>query len=134
VTVLLDTHVWLWWNMAPEKIPAPLRKLIERASVENALVLSAISPWEVAVLVEKKRLVLAMDVAVWVDQALDESGLSVHPLTPAIAVASTRLPGSFHPDPADRIVVATARELGAVLLTKDERILAYSGVKSRWGS
>lgn len=132
MSVLLDTHVWVWWNVDPDRIPARLRKVIERASVDNALYLSAISPWEVAVLVEKKRLVLAMEVSVWVEQALDERGLSLYPLSPAVAVASTRLPGAFHQDPADRIVVATARELGAVLLTKDERILAYAGVESRW--
>jgi PIN domain nuclease of toxin-antitoxin system len=73
-----------------------------------------------------------MDTLLWIERALDEAGLSLYPLSPAVAVASNRLPGAFHSDPADRIIVATARELGATLLTRDEAILAYSGVKARW--
>ncbi len=132
MSVLLDTHVWVWWNSEPDKIRAGLRAVIEAASSKSALYLSAISPWEVAMLVEKKRLHLEMDTLLWIERALDEAGLSLYPLSPAVAVASNRLPGAFHSDPADRIIVATARELGATLLTRDEAILAYSGVKARW--
>jgi PIN domain nuclease of toxin-antitoxin system len=132
VSVLLDTHVWVWWNSEPEKIPARLRKLIETASTKDELYLSAISPWEVAMLVEKKRLRLEVEPLLWVETALEEAGLSLYPLSPAVAVASNRLPGPFHADPADRIIVATARALGATLLTRDALILGYAHVKSRW--
>ena len=132
MSVLLDTHVWVWWHLEPKKVPARLLKLIKAASASNELYLSAISPWEVSVLVEKKRLTLTMDVLVWVEQALAIPGLSVYPLTPSVAVASTRLPFAIHPDPADRIIAATALELGATLLTRDERLLACEGLAARW--
>jgi PIN domain nuclease of toxin-antitoxin system len=132
LSLLLDTHVWVWWHVEPARLPARLRKAIAAAGGRGELYLSAISPWEVAMLVERKRLPIATDVLGWVEQALDLPGLSLYPLTPAVAVDASRLPGEFHQDPADRIIVATARELGATLLTKDERILAYPGVSSRW--
>jgi PIN domain nuclease of toxin-antitoxin system len=132
VSVLLDTHVWVWWHLEPAKIPARLHRVIKTASADNELYLSAISPWEVSMLVEKRGLDLTMDVQVWVERALEIPGLSVYPLTPSVAVASTRLPFPIHPDPADRIIAATALELGATLLTRDERLLACEGLATRW--
>ncbi len=73
----------------------------------------------------KGRIRLSKDCLAWVQEALSAPGTSLVPLTPEIAVESSRLPGKFHGDPADRILVATARLLGATLLTRDERILAY---------
>ncbi|MBS2021361.1 MAG: type II toxin-antitoxin system VapC family toxin [Deltaproteobacteria bacterium] len=132
MSLLLYTHVWVWWHLEPDRIPARAHKLIAAAGRESALYLSAISPWEVSVLVEKRRLELNMDVLAWIERALELPGLSVYPLTPAIAVASTRLPFPLHPDPADRIIAATALELGATLLTRDERLLECDGVRARW--
>lgn len=125
--ILLDTHVWVWLCHADGSLPADLHALIEVERAEG-LCVSAISLWEVAKLVELKRLELPLEIAGWLDMALDASGVAVIPLTPDIAVASTRLPGDFHRDPADQIIVATARTRNLPLVTCDRRILAYPHV------
>jgi PIN domain nuclease of toxin-antitoxin system len=130
--ILLDTHVWIWLNTAPEKIPPPATEAIESVSGQDRAALSAISVWETAKLVEKGRLRLATDISTWVRDALDDPALRLLPLTPEIAVESTRLPGGFHPDPADQILVATARSVSATLITSDTRLLSYPHVRSLW--
>ena len=89
------------------------------------LLVSAITPWEIAMLVSKGRLALDRDVGEWVKAALALPGIRLEPLSPEIAIASTRLPGTIHADPADRIIVATVRQVGAILLTEDQRLLDY---------
>ena len=84
-----------------------------------------ISVWELGLLESKGRVHLHTSCAQWVEDALAMPGLTLAPLTPTIAIESTRLPGSFHGDPADRIIVATARTMGARLLTSDKNIRAY---------
>lgn len=91
--------------------------------------MSAISCWEVAKLVEYGRLTLSCPIAEWFDQALAYPGIQLLPLTPRIAVESTQLPGTFHRDPADQIIVATARVYDCPLLTTDDKILHYPHVK-----
>jgi PIN domain nuclease of toxin-antitoxin system len=91
--------------------------------------LSVISVWEVALLEAKGRVSLQMDCEAWVRRALAAPGLTLAPLTSEIAIQSTRLPGVLHGDPADRLIVATARAHGAVLMTKDRRLLAYGRAK-----
>jgi PIN domain nuclease of toxin-antitoxin system len=81
--------------------------------------------WEIGMLESKGRLLLNLPCEAWVREALKTPGLTLAPLTPEIAVDSTRLPGAFHGDPADRIIVATARRLGARLLTRDRKLLEY---------
>ena len=101
------------------------RTKAEIARVGNAgdLLVSAITPWEIGVLVSKKRIDLHRDTLVWIQDALSMPGISFVPLDPEIAVASTRLPFDMHPDPADRMLVATARHLGATLVTADKALL-----------
>ena len=124
--VLLDTHVWLWLISGDEKLTrSPSLPVIKQASSASSLLVSAISAWEVAMLEAKSRVDLEQDCMTWVTQALSAPGLSLVPLTPQIAVASTRLPGGFHGDPADRIIVATARALDATVVTRDRRITEY---------
>ena len=82
-------------------------------------------PWEIAMLVAKGRLTLTRDVQEWVDDALRQTCVALASLEPAISVASTRLPGALHGDAADRLIGATARRLGALLVTADGRLLAY---------
>ena len=89
------------------------------------MLLSVISVWELGVLEAKGRIRLHMSCDQWVREALATPGLSLAPLTPDIALESSRLPGSFHGDPADRIIVATARSFGARLLTRDRQMLEY---------
>lgn len=123
--LLLDTHVLVWLLAGSERLGPIARKRIQQASQADQLQLSAISPWELAMLVSKGRLALDRDVGDWLRDALTLSAIRVAPLSPDVAVASTRLPGDLHGDPADRIIVATARQLGATLVTADAALLAY---------
>jgi PIN domain nuclease of toxin-antitoxin system len=95
---------------------------------EDGLGVSVISCWEVAKLVEKARLQLSAGLSDWIDAALLYPGIHLLPLTPQIAVESTQLPGEFHNDPADPMIVATARTHDVPLLTADARIRAYEHV------
>jgi PIN domain nuclease of toxin-antitoxin system len=123
--VLIDTHVWVWLLNGDQKLNPKALKAIERSLSAEAVLLSAISPWEVAMLVSKGRLTLDRDVGEWVRTAASISGIRIEPITPEIAVASTRLPDELHPDPADRLIVATARHLGALLITDDQKLIDY---------
>jgi PIN domain nuclease of toxin-antitoxin system len=132
VKYLLDTHVWVWWNMRPAKLSGPVRSLISAPNKYEELLLSAISPWEFSKLLEKRRLAISCDPEEWIRQALEMPKLRLVSLSPVVAYRSTMLPQPFHDDPADQIIVATAREENATVLTSDERIRAYSHCKSVW--
>lgn len=123
--VLLDTHVWIWIMTGNSLLTSGFRRGFERILQEDGVFLSPISVWEVGMLVEKKRISIDMDVQEWVDQSLNIPGLKIAPITPRIAIASTRLPGVIHADPADRILIATAHEESFVFVTCDENILQY---------
>jgi len=124
--LLLDTHCWLWKQFGnTEKFSRQGRRLIEKATQSGDLRVSVISVWEIGMLEAKGRLALKISCTEWVNQALTTPGLSLFPLTPEIAIESSRLPGEIHADPADRILLATTRITGARLLTADERLLAY---------
>jgi PIN domain nuclease of toxin-antitoxin system len=108
------------------KLGRQAREAIHSACIEEQTVVSAITPWEIGVLVSTKRVELYRDVLEWVRDALALPGVRLWPLTVEIAVGSTRLPWEMHPDPADRILVATARSLGATLVTADGVLLEFS--------
>ena len=95
------------------------------ANETDLIGVSAISCWEIAKLVEYGRLELPCPLEEWFEQALSYPGVQLLALTPEIAIESTRLPGEFHRDPADQIIVATAKLYGCPLVTSDERILSY---------
>ena len=122
--VLLDTHTLVWLVHGDEQLSLAARRRIESAA---AVWVSAISAWEIGMLVAKGRLQLSRDVKEWIDEVLALPGVHVAPVGVEVAVASTRLPGEFHGDPADRIIVATARHLGATLVTADDKVLAWGG-------
>jgi PIN domain nuclease of toxin-antitoxin system len=126
--IVLDTHIWVWWVHGSEQLTSPQTQIIQ-ASETNAIGVSAISVWEVAKLVENRRLELPCSLRQWFDEALSYPGIRLIELTPAIAIESTRLPGDFHRDPADQIIVATARLYDCPLVTSDSRILKYPHVK-----
>ena len=128
--IILDTHIWVWWVHGNPKLTASHEKLIAE-NEETGLGISAISCWEVAKLVEKGRLVLPCPIADWLENALAYPGITLLPLTPEIAVESTTLPRSFHKDPADQIIVATARIHDCPLVTADQEILDYPHVQTR---
>jgi PIN domain nuclease of toxin-antitoxin system len=127
--ILLDTHAWIWWAASSPNLSKRAAKYINSA---DAIYISAISCWEVAMLVAKDRLVLDRDVEVWIDQALKLPRVRLVPLTPQIAVRSSKLDKTFTGDPADRIIVATALEYGYPIVSKDERIKKYSKVRVIW--
>ncbi len=129
---LLDTHTWIWWNMNPQKLSLKVKELIGNSSSYAEILLSAISPWEFCKLLEKKRVGISCDPEDWIKIALDMPKLRLIPLSPVLSYRSTVLPQPFHNDPADQIIVATAREENATILTKDEKILAYENVRSLW--
>ena len=129
---LLDTHTWIWWHMNPQNLSQKVKRLIRDTSKYDELLLSAISPWEFSKLLEKKRIGISCDPEDWINRALDMPKLRLVPLSPVLAYHSTVLPQPFHNDPADQIIVASAREENASILTKDERILIYKHVRSLW--
>ena len=124
--LLLDTHVWLWFALGDTgRLVAPVRKKIETAVHGGKLAVSAISVWEIGMLEAKGRIVLGSPCEKWVATALALPGLRLIGLEPEIAVASSRLPGEMHGDPADRMLAATARACDAVLATANERLVKY---------
>ena len=129
---LLDTHTWIWWNMHPENLSQNVKQIITATDKYKEMLLSVISVWEFFKLLEKSRLIISCDPQEWVREALIMPKLRLVNLIPSIAYKSTVLPQPFHDDPADQIIVATAREENAAILTKDERIHRYSQVKSIW--
>jgi PIN domain nuclease of toxin-antitoxin system len=127
--IVLDTHIWVWWVHGDEHLNKQQTDWLQE-NEEQGLGVSIISCWEVAKLVEYNRLTLPCPVAEWLDQALGYPGISLLELTPRIVVDSTHLPKGFHKDPADQLIVATARMLDCPLLTADVRILNYPHVST----
>jgi PIN domain nuclease of toxin-antitoxin system len=124
--LVLDTHLWIWYvENESKQFSRRIVPAVEDAVQRGDLVVSAISVWEVAMLEASRRIDLSLDVRAWVERALTFPGVRLKGLSPSIAVESTRLPGDPHRDPADRILIATARRLGAALVTCDTRILSY---------
>jgi PIN domain nuclease of toxin-antitoxin system len=122
--IILDTHIWIWWVHGDPKLPSNYYSFIQ-SHLPNGLGICSISCWEVAMLAERGRLTLPVPVDHWLWIALHYPGVSLLPLLPEVSVESTRLPGTFHRDPADQIIVATSRIYGCPLVTMDQRIRAY---------
>lgn len=124
--ILLDTHVLVWGVEENHHLGPSAFAAIDRELSAASVKVSAITPWEIAMLVEKGRLLLRRELSDWMSAVQALEGVEIVALTPDIAVESVRLPGIFHADPADRIIVATARILDAILTAADRTILAYS--------
>ena len=126
--IVLDTHIWVWWSQDENRLSRRQRELIQRNEADG-LGISVISCWEIAKLVEKSKIDLDSEIDAWFEKALAYPGIQLLELTPQIAIESTKLPGKFHRDPADQIIVATARIFDCQLLTSDGKILNYPFVK-----
>ena len=126
--ILLDTHIWVWW-VAEDTRLSSLQSNAITAHQSEGLGVSIISCWEVVKKVQLGKLRLDRAVEDWLDAALRYPGVRLVSLTPRIVVESARLPGEFHRDPADQIIVATARVLGCPYLTSDGRLRAYPHVQ-----
>lgn len=127
--IVLDTHIWVWWVNESAELTAGQRQALQ-AHIGAGLGVSIISCWEVAKLVERGRLQLTLPVERWLERALALPGVRLLELTPRIVVESTQLPGEFHRDPADQLIVATARIYDVPLLTADGKVLAYPHVQT----
>lgn len=126
--ILLDTHVWFWWVRAdPLLNPAHARHIA--ANQANGIGVSVISVWELALLHQKGRVTVDRPLPDWVRMALAYPDVRLLDFTPDIAIESVFLPNPFHKDPADRILVATARVLNIPIVTEDRKILAYPHVR-----
>ena len=126
--IVLDTHIWVWWVHGDQKLSLSAVQAIQ-ANESKEIGISAISCWEIAKLVEYSRLSLPCIIEDWFSQALAYPGIKLLQLTPQIAIESTRLTG-FHKDPADQIIVATARIYSCPLITADAKIVSYGNVQT----
>ena len=124
--VVLDTHAWMWLAEGRQDLQRRAVTMMETASESSLLRVSAISLWEIAMLEARGRLRFDIPCEDWIEAALGLPGLSLVPLTPGICVESTRLPGEPVGDPADRLIVATARMVSGTLITRDGRLLRYA--------
>jgi PIN domain nuclease of toxin-antitoxin system len=130
--IVLDTHVWVWWVSGSVALPDRVTSRLEQGMQDRSIRVSSISVWEVARLVARGRLELTMNVDDWVARSESLPFLEFVPLDNRTAIRSTQLPGELHRDPADRIIVATARALGATLVTKDDKLRRYPHVETLW--
>ena len=121
---LLDTHVLIWWLTDPDRLTLAQRQVVHAATGDSPLLVSDISLWEVATLFHLRRIRLTLPLREWLEKAVAPPLVRRLAISPAIAAELAALPDSFQRDPADRILVATARVLGATLLTQDRRIIA----------
>ena len=122
MSVLLDTHVLLWWLNDRARLSPAQRDIVNAVDSKSPLLVSDISLWEVAMLHSLGRIRLLIPLREWLDKAAAPPLVQRYGISPAIAAEVAALPASFHRDPADRILVATARVLGVTLLTQDRRI------------
>ncbi len=131
--IILDTHVLLWWVSGSDPLSATADKVINGTlSKGSEIIISSISAWEISMLISKSRLILSMDVESWFNEVSQIDGVRFVPVDNEIGIKSTALPGEFHKDPADRMIVATARKLAIPLVTADEKIINYEFVKTIW--
>ena len=124
--IVADTHVLIWMMQGSPRLGRHARDAFDQAARDKGVFVSAITPWEIALLVEKRRLFLEREVHVWLHDVLDIPGIHLAPLEPSLAIDSVCLPSNFHADPADRMIIATARYWSAPLMTADKAILDYA--------
>lgn len=125
--MLLDTHVLIWLDKGSPRLGAKCLKRINKAFDAGNLAVSAISFWEITMLVQKQRLEIQMEMDVWRKELL-ASGLREITINGSIAIRAGRL-SDFHGDPADRLIVATALQNSSTLATADQKILAWKNLK-----
>ncbi len=128
---LLDTHAWIWWVDQDARLGARTIAVLDSLPRDQRPFLCDISLWEVAMLAERGRLELDLPLGEWLDAAAHPRSVQLVTITPRIAAAVAALPGSFHRDPADRLIVATSRALGIPVLSHD-RVINRSRLVTRW--
>ena len=128
--ILLDTSALIRWICVPEKLSKQAEKTIDAAIKQGEVLISSISVWEICLLIKKGRLDFFIDPNTWLAKIESMPSVKFVPVDNAVAVQSVNLPDFSHKDPADRIIIATAREYGATLITSDKRILNYKHVRT----
>ncbi|MEH3048534.1 type II toxin-antitoxin system VapC family toxin [Sphingomonas adhaesiva] len=124
--IVIDTHALVWLIQGDTRLGAEARRIVAQSQAAGAILIPSIVPWEVSMLVDKGRLALGLPVREWFDRVLASRGFGMAPLECGMAIDAGMLPGDIHGDPADRMVIATARHLRLPLLTADRRILEYA--------
>ncbi len=131
--IVLDTHVLVWWVNGENQLTAPAKEAIKQEmSAAGEILISSMTAWEIALLVDKERLSLTMNIDDWFAVVGEIEGVRFVPLDNELAIQSVTLPGEFHKDPADRMITALARRHSAPLVTADTRIREYRHVKTIW--
>ncbi len=129
--IIVDTHILIWWVGGDGSLsPSASKAINDTLDSDGEVIISSISAWEISMLIEKDRLVLSMDVESWIHEVTQIDGIRFVPVDNEIGIKSTMLPGHFHKDPADRMIVATARKLAIPLVTADKKIINYEHVKT----
>jgi PIN domain nuclease of toxin-antitoxin system len=127
--IILDTHAWIWYVTESSNLSRNAKIEIKKSDVCGV---SAISCWEVAMLVEKKRIAFSLSIDEWMKLALEFEKIRLLPLTPEISIQSVKLGNNFHGDPADRFIFATALATNSTLITKDKKIREYDSSNTIW--
>jgi PIN domain nuclease of toxin-antitoxin system len=130
--ILLDTHVWVWWLSDPTDLSQKAQHVIEGAIGKNAIAISSISCWELAMLVKLGRLQLDRPLVEWIAASENLPFINFIPVNNEITVDSVNLPEPIHKDPVDRMMIATARIGNWQLVTKDHKIRKYPHVTTIW--
>ena len=130
--IVADTQAWLWWLHEPARLTVRARTAFQHEESRHGIRVSAISVWEVAVKVALGKLEIPVEIGEWYRLASTAPGIVIEPLAALDAIASTQLPGAFHKDPADRMIVALARRHAVPLVTSDDAIRAYPHVVTLW--
>lgn len=130
--IVLDTHTWIWWVSDPSKLSKKAKDRIDLEMTSRSIYISSISTWEIAMLISKGRLELNKPLDQWLILCERLPFFSFVPVDNAIAVKSVHLPGTLHPDPADRLIISTSILMDATCITKDEKIRNYKYVSSLW--
>jgi PIN domain nuclease of toxin-antitoxin system len=130
---VLDTQAWIWWVEHDRRLGRAALEALDALPADNRPFLSDISLWEVAMLVERRRLTLAVPLEEWFEATAHPRAVRIVPITPLIAAKVAGLPSSFHRDPADRVIVATCQALDAPLLTRD-LLIGRSRLIKKWAA
>ena len=127
--MILDTHIWIWWVTEDNRLSKSKLKDIKKATGKGGIKISIISCWELCKLVEKGKIGFSIPLKEWMHSAIRYPGLELLEITPNICLESCNLPGDFHGDPADQIIVATSRLLNLPLVTEDKKIINYPHIQ-----
>lgn len=130
--IVLDTHVLLWLGLEPQRLSGAATAAIRKALAAGGIAIASITLWEIAMMVRLGRLVSRGTPESWLSELLERTGVIVREITPVIATLATQFPDEFPADPADRLIAATARADGAVLVTRDARLRRSRLLRTAW--